>query len=74
MNQIQNFIKGIKSSHGKESGATLVFNLKICNLVALISRILSLTVQGVIQCNLLTYVCSAGEIRKKKVILWEARI
>lgn len=41
------------------------FNLKICNLVALISRILSLTVHGVTQCNLLTYVCSAVEIRKK---------
>lgn len=46
-------VNNISMASGQK--ASLVGNLKICNLAALISRIWSLTVHGVTLCNLLTW-------------------
>lgn len=51
-------VNSISMASGQK--ATLVGNLKICNLAALISRIWSLTVHGVTQCNLLTWLHWSG--------------
>lgn len=51
-------VNNISMASGQK--ATLVGNLKICNLAALISRIWSLTVHGVTQCNLLTWLHWSG--------------